>query len=202
MKATIILMAMIAAFGITSGCSTKYVGSDTPIIGDPSVTTMYDLNKATQSLMAKMLGHPHFAQNYEAAKKAMHGKRPTVVLMGVSYLPKDPNVHDPNVQQRLDTVGEDIRIAMFNDGRVDVKIDEASIAIANRIISGPDVGIENISLAQTMGDQDPPDFAILGDFRHFEDVGGYHTYRLRIAIHNLRDGGKIIWEGVQTYIKL
>lgn len=197
MKTVVVLAAMIVAFGALNGCSTKYVGSDTPIMGVPSETTMYDLNNATRSLMANMLGHPQFVQNYEAAKKAMHGKRPTVVLMGIRNITKDHNV-----QLRLDTVGEDIRIAMFNDGRVDVKIDEASIALADRIVRGPDTGMENNSLVNAMGDQDPPDFAILGDFKHFEDVGGYHTYRLRIAIHNLRDGGKLIWEGVQTYIKL
>ena len=32
-------------------------------------------------------------------------------------------------------------------------------------------------------------------------VGGYHTYSLRIAMHNLRTG-KIVWKGIQTKVKL
>ena len=82
-----------------------------------------------------------------------------------------------------------------------MKDDRAGGTIRSRIIRGADAGLEDGSLVQGMGTHESPDFIVLGDIRHFEDVGGYHTYRLRLAIHNLRTG-KIVWEGVRTSIKL
>ena len=44
-----------------------------------------------------------------------------------------------------------------------------------------------------------PDFFVLGDLRHFRDSKERHTYRLRLAFHNLATG-KIVWEGILTCI--
>ena len=84
---------------------------------------------------------------------------------------------------------------------LEVKDDDAAEAIKSRIVRGADGGLENGSLVGVMGTQDSPDFIVLGDFRHFEDVGGVHTYRMRLAIHSLTTG-KIVWEGIQSKVKL
>ena len=155
---------------------------------------MYDLESSVQQLMGKMLASPQFSVNYNAAKAAKGGL-PIAVIGNVE------NKTTERIQGRLDAVGDTIRAALFSSGLFEVKDDAAADAIKSRIIRGADGGLENGALVQTMGTQDSPDFIVLGDLRHFTDVGGYHMYRLRLGIHNLSTG-KVVWEGIQTKIKL
>ena len=173
---------------------TRYVDSGEVIAGKPTAATMYDLEMAVQSLVSKMLGSPRFAENYNAAKKAK-GNLPIVVLGNIENKTTD------RIQGRLDAMRDTVRMSLFDTGLVEVKDDEASEAIRSRIVRSADGGLETSALMQTIGKQDAPDFIVLGDMRHFTDVGGYHTYRLRIAIHSLTTG-KIVWEGIQTMVKL
>ena len=186
------------------GCSTKvvpsqeagvrYVPQGEVIAGRASSPTMYDLESSVQSLMSKMRGSPRFAQNYNAVKNAKNAL-PVVVIGNID------NLTSERLQGRLDAVGEGVRASLFDSGLFDVKDDRASEAISSRLIRSVDEGLEDGSLVDGFGAHDSPDFIVLGDLRHFEDVGGYHTYRLRLAIHNLRTG-KVIWEGIQTKIKM
>ena len=173
---------------------TQYVNPNEVIAGKPTETTMYDLETAVQNLMSKMRGSPRFSENYNAAKKAKGGL-PIVVLGNIENKTTD------RIQGRLDAMRDTIRTSLYDTGLVEVKDDEASEAIRSRIIRGADGGLESGSLVQNLGKQDAPDFIVLGDMRHFTDVGGYHTYRLRLAIHSLATG-KVIWEGIQTMVKL
>lgn len=173
---------------------TRYVDPSEVIAGEPTSATMYDLETAVQNLMSKMRGSPRFTENYNAAKK-VKGGLPIVVLGNIENKTTD------RIQGRLDAMRDTVRTSLFDTGLVEVKDDEASEAIRSRIIRGADGGLETSSLVQNLGKQDAPDFIVLGDMRHFADVGGYHTYRLRLAIHSLTTG-KIIWEGIQTMVKL
>ena len=155
---------------------------------------MYDLETAVQNLVSKMRGSPRFTENYNAAKKAKGGL-PIVVIGNIE------NKTSGRIQRRLDAVGDTIRTLLYDTGMFEVKDDEASEAIRSRIIRGADGGLETSLLVQNLGKQDAPDFIVLGDMRHFTDVGGYHTYRLRLAIHSLSTG-KIIWEDIQTMVKM
>lgn len=173
---------------------TRYVNANEVVAGEPTSATMYDLETAVQKLMSKMRGSPRFSENYAAAKKAK-GALPIVVLGNIENLTED------RILDRLIAMGDTIRTSLYNTGMFEVKDDEASEVIRSRIIRGADGGLETGSLVQNLGKQDAPDFIVLGDMRHFADVGGYHTYRLRLAIHSLSTG-KIIWEGIQTMVKL
>ena len=189
---------MTAIIGGIVGCASQraaqYVEPTEIISGTPEQPTMYDLESSAQQLMDKMLASPQFSANYNAAK-ASKGRLPIAVIGNIE------NKTTERIQGRLDAVGDTIRTALFSSGLFEVKDDAAADAIKSRIIRGADGGLENGTLVQTMGTQDSPDFIVLGDLRHFTDVGGYHTYRLRLAIHNLSTG-KVVWEGIQTKVKL
>ncbi len=194
MKKNLLLLLSVV---VIVGCASKqarYVDPNTQITGTAEKATMYDLESSAQQLMKKMLVHPQFIANYNAAKTAK-GRLPIAIIGNIE------NKTTERIQGRLDAVGETVRVALFDSALLEVKEDEAADAIKSRIIRSADGGLETGELVQTMGTHDSPDFIVLGDLRHFSDVGGYHTYRLRLAIHSLRTG-KIIWEGIQTKVKL
>ena len=156
---------------------------------------MYDLESSAQMLIEKMLSHPQFSANYKAARTEKNGKLPVVVVGNIA------NKTTERIQGRLDAVGDTVRSALFTSGLLEVKDDAATGAIIARMSDNIDLGLEDGSLARAFGKHASPDFLVLGDFRHFSDAGGVHAYRLRLAIHSLRTG-KIVWEGIQTKVKL
>ena len=191
-----IMLLLLSAF-VMAGCASKqaqYLDPNTPITGMADKATMYDLESSAQQLMKKMLSHPQFIANYNAVK-AEKGRLPIAIIGNID------NKTTERIQGRLDAVGQTVRVALFDSALLEVKEDEAADAIKSRIIRSADGGLETGDLVQTMGTHDSPDFIVLGDLRHFSDFGSYHTYRLRLAIHSLRTG-KIIWEGIQTKVKL
>ena len=187
-------VALGGVIGFASQRPTIYVDPGSVVSGTPDQATMYDLESSAQILMEKMLASPQFSANYNAAKTSK-GRLPIAVIGNIE------NKTTERIQGRLDAVGDTIRAVLFSSSLFEVKDDAAADAIKSRIIRGADGGLEDGSLVQTMGTQDSPDFIVLGDLRHFSDVGGYHTYRLRLVIHNLHTG-KIVWEGIQTMVKL
>ena len=193
----LLLAAVVGMVGCVSHVShqAQYVDPNTVITGKAEQATMYDLESSTKQLMERMLAHPQFVANYKAAKAAKGQFLPITVIGNIE------NKTTERIQARLDAVGDTVRTILFNSSLFDVKDDDAADAIKSRIIRGADGGLENGALVQGMGTHDSPDFIVLGDLRHFADVGGYHTYRLRLALHDLRTG-KIVWEGIQTKVKL
>lgn len=190
-------LAAVAVCGLVCGCvepRARYVDPGEIVSGVPESPTMYDLETSVQTLIQKMLASPQFSKNYNAAKTAKGGALPIVVIGNIA------NKATEHIQGRLDAVGETLRSALFESSLFEVKDDEAGEAIASRIPRGADGGLEDGALVQSMGTQESPDFIVLGDLRHFADIGGYHTYRLRLVIRNLRTG-KVVWEGVQTSVK-
>lgn len=190
--------AFVAAIvlSVCAGCRTVYyVPEDTPIAGRPQSPTVYDLDKSAAQLACKIFSSALFMRNYETAKTRKNGALPVIVCGNIA------NMTTQRIQRRLDTARDRIRIALLESALVEAKDDEASGAIASRILSGANGGMENGALVQSLGAHDSPDFLLLGDFRHFEDVGGYNTFKLHLTIHDLSTG-KIAWEGIQTMIKL
>ena len=193
----LIPLAAVAVCGLVCGCvehRARYVDPGEIVAVVPEQATMYDLESSVQSLMQKMLASPQFSKNYGAVKTAKGGNLPIVVIGNIE------NKTYEHIKSRLDAVGETLRASLSESLLFDVKDDDASVAIAYRILHGADGGLEDGALVQSMDTQESPDFIVLGDLRHFADVGGYHTYRLRIAFHNLRTG-KVVWEGIQTKVK-
>ena len=176
-------------------CGARYADPGEIVAGAPESPTMYDIESSVHALMEKMLASQAFSRNYGETKASKDGRLPVVVVGNID------NRTTERIQGRLDAAGETVRTALFDCGLFEVKDDDAADAIKSRIVRGVDGGLENGSLVGVMGAQDSPDFIVLGDFRHFEDVGGVHTYRMRLAIHSLTTG-KIVWEGVKTSVKL
>ena len=191
----------VVVIGCLIGCASQKTNRAQPaepteiVAGVPERVTMYDLESEAQQLIERMLAHPQFSENYNAAKRAKGGKLPVVVIGNIA------NKTTERVQGRLDAVGDTIRTLLFSSGLFEVKDDAATGAIIARISDNIDIGLEDGSLAKVFGKHASPDFIVLGDFRHFADIGGVHTYRLRISIHNILTG-KIVWEGIQTRVKL
>ena len=193
----VVVMSVMAGgiFGCASQRQTQYIEPTEIISGAPDQPTMYDLESSAQILMERMLAHPQFSANYKAAKAAKGGRLPIAVIGNIA------NKTTERIQGRLDAVGDTIRSALYASELFEVKDDEAGGAISSRILRGADGGLEDGALVQSMGTHESPDFIVLGDIRHFTDVGGYHIYRFRLAIHNLKTG-KVVWEGIQTKVKL
>ena len=194
-KVALLFITILA--GCMASCThqARYVDPDTVITGKAERATMYDLESSARQLMEQMLASPQFVANYNATKAAK-GQLPPIAVIG-----NIENKTTERIQARLDAVGETVRTALFNSALFEVKDDGAADAIKSRMVRSADGGLEDGELVQVMGTNDSPDFIVLGDLRHFADVGGYHTYRLRLAIHSLRTG-KVVWEGIQTKIKL
>lgn len=155
-----------------------------------------DLETSVQILMEKMLGNPQFTKNYNAAKKAK-GALPIVCQSPI--VNKTPKAEVRSMGRAADDF---VRVALFDTGIFEVKDDSAADMILSRIVWGADGGIENMSaLMNAVGGHDAPDFIISGDLQQSISSSGYPTYRLRLAVYNLKTG-KIVWEGIQRKIKL
>jgi len=198
---SVITLFALSACGLVGGCAmydtgrARYVDPNEIVAGVPDKQTMYDLESSAGALMQKMLVSSQFLKNYNVAKSVKGGTLPIAVIGNIA------NKTTERIQGRLVAVGDAVRSALFNSGLFEVKDDDASGSITSRILRGADGGLEDGAPVQAIGTHESPDFMILGDFRHFSDVGSYHTYRLRLAIHNLKTG-KIVWEGIQTKVKL
>ncbi len=172
----------------------QYVPEGEVINGRASEMTMYDLETATQDLLAKMRKSNLFTQNYTTVKTAK-GALPVIVVGNIENRTSD------RIQGRLDTVREIINTSLFEMDLFEVKDDTAASQIAARMLQSQTSGLENGSLVSSIGTHDSPDFMLIGDLSAFKDFGGYHTYKLHLAIHNLKTG-KVVWQGIQTKIKL
>ncbi len=150
-----------------------------------------DVDSAVQSLMSQMLGHPRFKENYNVAKKAKNGELPIVVLVNIENMTND------RMSERLGALRDSVRLVFYNTGLFEVMADEGTIR--TKVVRGAGGGMADP--VQNSNKRDSPDLIVSGDIRHFSDAGGYHTYRLRLAIHSLSTG-KVIWEGVQTNVIL
>ena len=199
MRSTVEFVMMAVARGGVIGCALQrsaiYGNSTDVVFGESGHQTIYDLEASAQMLMEKMLGSPQFFKNYNAVKSAKGGKLPIAVIGNIA------NTTTERIQGRLDAVGVTVRSELYSSNLFEVKDDEATGAIIARITDNIDLGLEDGSLARIFGKHAAPDFLVLGDFRHFADAGNVHTSRLHLAMHNLRTG-MIVWEGVQTKVKL
>lgn len=162
--------------------------------GKASELTIYDLDEATQSLLAKMRKNALFTQNYTRVRDAK-GALPVIVVGNIE------NKTNSRIQNRLDLVREIVTTSLFENDLFEVKDDNAAAAIVNRIAQSAEGGLEDGALVAAYGSHDSPDFMLLGELSSFRDTGGIHTYKLKFAIHNLQTG-KLVWQGMQTNIKL
>lgn len=162
--------------------------------GNATDLTIYDLEAATGELLAKMRKNALFTQNYTKVKDAK-GALPVIVVGNIS------NKTTSRIQNRLDMVRDIVTTSLYETNLFDVKDDTASDAIAARLALSEEGGLEDATLTSAFGDHESPDFMLIGDLTAFRDVGSIHTFKLKFAIQDLRTG-KIVWQGIQTNIKL
>lgn len=155
-----------------------------------------DIEMSVQILMENMRRHSQFTKNYNAVKAAK-GAMPIVCQSPIAN--KTPRAEVRSIGRAVDDL---VRVALFDTGIFEVKDDNAVDMILSRIVWGADGSIENVSaLMNAVGEHDAPDFIVSGDLQQSVSSGGYPTYRLRLAVYNLKTG-KIVWEGIQRKIKL
>lgn len=164
-----------------------------PARGD--LPTMTELDAAVGALLAQMQESDLFIKNYSAAKAAAN-RQPIVVIGG---LEDKTGTDGDSIKIRLEATLATLRVSLFNTRFFEVKDDEASIALAKRIIDSGDSPLERGELMELLKTHSSPDFFIMGDLRKFADEGMV-LWRLRLAIHNLATG-KIVWEGIQQIAK-
>lgn len=160
--------------------------------------TMEDIDAAIQELMVKMFADSHFGENYENAKNEVE-RTPIVVIGGIENKGADKGKVE-DVEGLLDASSAAVRVALFNSGMFEVKDDDASVALAKRIVGSGNSPLEDGEIMSALKAHGSPDFFVLGDLRHFRDSKERHTYRLRLAFHNLATG-KIVWEGIHNIVK-
>lgn len=189
MLAKIVMSLGILCFA--NGCSyfQKIFTSD---VKDDKALIRCKLELSAQQLMEQMLSSPQFLSHYNTEKNAK-GRLPVIVIGNIE------NKMNEHVQEWLDVVGDVVRVTLSNSSLFVVKNDD-KITKQSRTTPNSDNKVENGTLVQEMETRDPPDYIVLGDLRHFSEVDGSHTYRLRLALHSLKTG-KIVWEGIQMMVK-
>ena len=157
--------------------------------------SMSELDAAVEELLARMQQEDLFIKNYSVAKAAAN-HQPIIVLGG---LEDKTAIDGDSIKVRLDATLATLRVALFNTRLFEIKDDEASVALAKRIVAGGDSPLENGESMALLKTHDSPDFFVLGDLRRFVD-NGESSYRMRLAVHSLASG-KIVWEGIQQLAK-
>ena len=157
--------------------------------------SMSELDATVEELLARMQQDDLFIKNYSVAKAAAN-RQPVVVLGG---LEDKTAIDGDSIKVRLDATLATLRVALFNSRLFEIKDDEASVALAKRIVVGGDSPLENGESMALLKTHDSPDFYVLGDLRRFVD-NGESSYRMRLAVHSLASG-KIVWEGIQQLAK-
>lgn len=200
----------VACLAAVCGCSTQssppvadtkipkgtaqYLPDGEVMSGKANDLTIYDLETATNELLLKMRKNAIFTQNYMKVRDSK-GALPVIIVGNID------NKTTSRIQNRLDLVREIVTTSLYEMNLFDVKDDAAAAAISERLTVSEEGGLEDGSLVESYGSHDSPDFMLIGDIAAFRDIGSIHTYKLRFAIQNLRTG-KIVWQGIQTSVKL
>ena len=156
---------------------------------------MTELDAAVEALISRMQQDDLFVKNYSVAKSAAN-RQPVIVLGG---LEDKTGADGGSIKIRLEATLATLRVSLFNTRLFEIKDDEASVALAKRIVVGGDSPLENGESMALLKTHDSPDFYVLGDLRRFAD-NSESFYRMRLAVHSLASG-KIVWEGIQQLAK-
>ena len=149
------------------------------------------------SLVKAMLVHSRFMENYETAQTEKGGL--PIVIVG-SVTNKSDGAASQSYGDLLRAIPDTLRIELFNSNLFDVKDDELSMSLAQRILSSDKSPVEDGELMSALKQHGSPDFVIVGDIRLFVDHGRRKTCRVHLALHSLKTG-KVVWDGKKTAIK-
>ncbi len=173
----------------------RYVNEGEVIPGKASAATMYDLKDSANELLKKLRADKDFMADYNEVKKADGGLKPVIKVGNIE------NRTTERIQGRLDSIHNTVVSSLNRTKLFELKDALATKGVREDIIDSGNDGLEDGSLINVVGTHRPPAFSLRGEFRKFEDEGGFHTYELRLYIINLRTGATI-WDETQTKIKL
>ena len=186
------------------GCQTtppkprvQYVEQGAVIAGKAHNATMYDLESAANELLMKMRTSKVFERNYNNVKLREGGK-PVIDFGNID------NRTTSRIQGRLDSLRDTIRVSLMEMDLFESKDIQSFGDMSSRIVGSETNGLEDGSLVESLGTHKSPSLMFKGDVRQFEDEGyegAHYTYKLRLALYDLKTG-RIVWEGVETKIKL
>lgn len=159
--------------------------------------TMSDFDAMFESLVKAMLANLRFKENYETAQTEKGGL-PIVIIGSVTN--KSDGAASQSYGDLLRAIPDTLRIELFNSNLFDVKDDELSMALAQRILASDKSPVEDGELMSALKQHGSPDFVIVGDIRLFVDHGSRKSCRVHLALHSLKTG-KVVWEGKKTAIK-
>ncbi len=159
--------------------------------------TMSDFDAMFGSLVKAMLVHSRFKENYETAQTEKGGL--PIVIVG-SVTNKSDGAASQSYGDLLRAIPDTLRIELFNSNLFDVKDDELSMALAQRILASDKSPVEDGELMSALKQHGSPDFVIVGDIRLLADCERRKTCRVHLALHSLKTG-KVVWEGKKTAIK-
>ena len=173
----------------------RYVNEGEVIAGKASAATMYDLKDSANELLKKLRADEDFMADYNEVKEADGGLKPVIKVGNIE------NRTTERIQGRLDSIHNTV-VSSLNRTRLFVLKDVLATqnVVADYTENG-NSGLEDGSLMEYTGTHRSPAFSLRGEFRKFEDEGGFHTYELRLYIINLRTGATV-WDETQTKIKL
>ncbi len=159
--------------------------------------TMSDFDTMFESLVKAMIANSRFKENYETAQTEKDGL--PIVIVG-SVTNKSDGAASQSYGDLLRAIPDTLRIELFNSNLFDVKDDELSMSLAQRILASDKSPVEDGELMSALKQHGSPDFVIVGDIRLFADHENRKTCRVHLALHNLKTG-KVVWEGKKTAVK-
>ena len=170
--------------------------SPPPPPDDPCLT-LSDIDGVVQKHIDSMRMDRTFRDNYDTAQEAI-GRIPLVIVGGLVDLTngKSPTADLDNL---LSTASQNVRITLLRSRLVDAKDDSAITAMTDRIIKNGNSPTEDGELMAALKQHGSPDFFMVGDIKYFPERRA-HTYRIRLALHNLHTG-KIVWEDFKDVTK-
>ena len=159
--------------------------------------TLSDIDGVVQKHIDSMRTDRTFRDNYDVAQEAI-GRIPLVIVGGLVDLTKGKS-QTANLENLLATASQNVRITLLRTRLVDAKDDSVITAMTERIIKNGNSPTEDGELMSALKQHGSPDFFMAGDIQYFPERGK-HTYRIRLALHNLHTG-KIVWEDFKEVSK-
>ncbi len=154
-------------------------------------TGLYTFDDAADSLVKKFVNDPVFAKTCQQVTERLGGGRKPVIVVRAF----DNNVVGERNTLRLSSLAKDFRSAVRKAGKFDLKDDDATQAMVDRIKYSANGGLENGELLNTLKTHVSPDFILTGEL--VDDSS--EAYRLDLVLHDLSGvsgrGGTIAWEG-------
>jgi len=171
--------------------------SSPPPAPDDPCLTLSDIDGVVQKHIDSMRMDRTFRDNYDTAQEAI-GRIPLVIVGGLVDLTKGKSP-TADLDNLLATASQNVRITLLRSRLVDAKDDSAITAMTDRIIKNGNSPTEDGELMAALKQHGSPDFFMVGDIKYFPERRA-HTYRIRLALHNLHTG-KIVWEDFKDVTK-